>query len=105
MAQKLFVGGLAFTTSNERLREFFSQVDGVESVSVVTERDTGQSRGFGFVEVATAEAAAEAVRTLNGRELDGRQLKVEIAKPPASGGGFRGGPGGNRGRGRPGGRW
>jgi len=98
MAQKLFVGGLSFSTSNERLREFFSQVDGVESVTVVTERDTGQSRGFGFVEVATAEAAAEAVRTLNGRELDGRQLKVEIAKPPSTGGG-------NRGRSRPGGRW
>jgi len=98
MAQKLFVGGLSFSTSNERLREFFSQVDGVESVTVVTERDTGQSRGFGFVEVATAEAAAEAVRTLNGRELDGRQLKVEIAKPPSAGGG-------NRGRSRPGGRW
>ena len=105
MAQKLFVGGLSFSTTNERLREFFAQVDGVESVTVVTERDTGQSRGFGFVEVATAEAAAAAVKTLNGRELDGRQLKVEIAKPPASGGGYRSGSGGGGGRGRPGGRW
>jgi cold-inducible RNA-binding protein len=110
MAQKLFVGGLSFSTSSERLRELFSQVDGVESVTVVTDRDTGQSRGFGFVEMATAAAAEAAVKKFNGQELDGRQLKVELAKPPASGGdrrggGYRGGrPGGGRG-GHSGGRW
>jgi cold-inducible RNA-binding protein len=93
MAQKLFVGGLSFTTSTDRLREIFSQVDGVESVSVVNDRDTGQSRGFGFVEMATAEAAAEAIRKFNGYQLDGRMLKVELSKPSAprtSGGGGRG---------------
>jgi cold-inducible RNA-binding protein len=110
MAQKLFVGGLSFSTSSERLRELFSQVEGVESVTVVTDRDTGQSRGFGFVEMATAAAAEAAVKKFNGQELDGRQLKVELAKPPASGGDRRGGgyrgsrPGGGRG-GHSGGRW
>jgi RNA recognition motif-containing protein len=100
MAQKLFIGGLSFSTSTERLRELFSQVEGVESVAVVTDRDTGQSRGFGFVEMASSEAAAEAVRVFNGQTLDGRTLKVEIAKPQAPrNGGFGGGAG------RRGGRW
>ncbi len=104
MAQKLFIGGLSFNTSTDRLRELFSQVEGVESVSVVNDRDTGQSRGFGFVEMATPEAAAEAVKKFNGVQLDGRTLKVELAKPsaPRTGGGYRagggGGGGGNRGR-------
>jgi len=102
MPHKLFIGGLSFTTSSERLRELFSQADGVESVTVVTDRETGRSRGFGFVEMSTAEAAEAAIRKFNGQELDGRQLKVELAKPPSSGGGGYGGGGG---RGRPGGRW
>jgi RNA recognition motif-containing protein len=105
MAHKLFIGGLSFSTSTDRLRELFNQVEGVESVSVVTDRDTGQSRGFGFVEMATAEAAAEAVRKFNGQQLDGRTLKVEVAKPSAP----RGAGGGNRwggsSRGGGGGRW
>jgi RNA recognition motif-containing protein len=102
MAQKLFIGGLAFSTSTERLREFCSQVEGVESASVITDRATGQSRGFGFVEMASAEAAKAAVQQLNGRELDGRQLRVELANPPSSGAG-RGSSGGGGGRG--GNRW
>jgi hypothetical protein len=69
MAQKLFIGGLAFSTSTERLREFCSQVEGVESASVITDRATGQSRGFGFVEMASTEAARAAIQQLNGREL------------------------------------
>jgi cold-inducible RNA-binding protein len=93
MAQKLFIGGLSFSTSNERLREFFAQAGGVESATVVMDRDTGRSRGFGFVEMATAEEAEAAVKKLNGQELDGRALKVELAKPAgdARGGGSRSG--------------
>lgn len=111
MSQKLFIGGLSFSTSTERLREFFSGLEGVESVTVVTDRDTGRSRGFGFVEMATAEAAAAAVKKLDGQELDGRQLKVELSRPSTggggrSGGGYRGGRGGSGGGGGRGGtRW
>jgi len=99
MAQKLFIGGLSFNTTTDGLRDLFSQVEGVESVSVVNDRDTGRSRGFGFVEMATPEAAAEAIRKFDGYQLDGRTLKVEISKPsaPRAGGGYRSG-GGGRGR-------
>lgn len=108
MAHKLFIGGLAFSTSNDRLREVFAQAGSVESASVVTDRDTGQSRGFGFVEMATAEEAAEAVKKFNGQQVDGRTLKVEIANSKgagggAGGGGFRSRGGGGGGRG--GNRW
>src|SRR5262245_59732133 len=104
MAQKLFVGGLSFSTSNERLREVFAQVGSVESAAVVTDRDDGRSRGFGFVEMATAEEADGAVKKLNSQELDGRTLKVALAKPAGlgggawSGGGSRGAGGHNRSR-------
>ena len=91
MAHKLFIGGLAFSTSNGRLREVFAAIGGVESASVVVDRDTGQSRGFGFVEMESAEAAAEAVKKLNGQTVDGRTLKVEIANSTGSGGGRSGG--------------
>ena len=87
MAQKLFGGGLPFSTSTERLRELFAHVEGVESAPVITDQFSGQSRGFGFVEMATGEAAAEAIRKMNGQELDGRRLTVELAEPPGSGGG------------------
>ena len=87
MAQKLFIGGLAFSTSNERLREVFAQAGSVESAAVVTDRETGRSRGFGFVEMATTEEANAAVKKFNGQELDGRTLKVELAKPAGLGGG------------------
>ena len=85
MAQKLFVGSLSFSTNSEGLREFFGQAGSVLSASVVTDQFSGQSRGFGFVEMATAEEADRAVSELNGRTLDGRTLKVEIAKPKSSG--------------------
>lgn len=102
MAQKLFVGGLSFSTPTERLRDLFNQIDGVESVTIVTDRDTGRSRGFGFVEVGTVEAANDAVAKLNGVQLDGRTLRVEISKPsaPRTGGAYRspGGSGNRRGR-------
>jgi RNA recognition motif-containing protein len=90
MAQKLFIGGLSFSTSDSRLREVFAQVGSVESAAVVMDRDTGRSRGFGFVEMATAEEAEAAVKKFNGQELDGRTLKVELAKPSGQGGGGRG---------------
>jgi RNA recognition motif-containing protein len=102
MAQKLFVGGLSFSTSDTRLREVFAQAGSVESAAVVTDRDTGRSRGFGFVEMATTEEAEAAVKKLNGQEVDGRTLKVELAKP--AGGGARRGAG-SRGGGYDRGRW
>ena len=107
MAQKLFIGGLAFATSSEQLRELFAQAGEVQSATVVTDRDTGQSRGFGFVEMASAEEAAQAVKLLNGKSVDGRTLKVEVANSPQRGAGGGGGGGGFRGRsgGGGGGRW
>ena len=100
MTQKLFIGGLSFQTPTDRLRELFGQIDGVQSVTIVTNRDTGQSRGFGFVEVATSEAANDAVAKLNGVQLDGRTVRVELSKPSAPRDG-----GGSRSRGGFGGRW
>src|SRR5688572_6502307 len=97
MAVKLFVGGLSFSTSTERLREVFAACGAVESASVVTDRDTGRSRGFGFVEMATPEEAEQAVSRLNGSTLDGRTIQVEKAKSPTGGGGDRRGGGGGRG--------
>jgi cold-inducible RNA-binding protein len=93
MAQKLFIGGLAFSTSTERLREVFAAAGQVESAAVVTDRETGRSRGFGFVEMATTEEADKAIAQFNGKDLDGRQLRVE----KASAGGARGGGGNSRG--------
>jgi cold-inducible RNA-binding protein len=104
--QKLFVGGLSFNTTNEGLRQFFTQAGTVVSANVVTDQMTGRSRGFGFVEMSTSEEAQQAVSLLNGRDLDGRSLKVEVAKPKGEGGGRRddrGGRGGARGGGGRGG--
>lgn len=102
MAQKLFVGGLSFNTTNESLERFFTQAGTVASATVIVDQMTGRSKGFGFVEMATSEEAQKAVSQLDGRELDGRQVKVEAAKPKAEGGG-RGGFG-RRGGGGGGGR-
>ena len=107
MAQKLFVGGLPFATSNDQLRDLFAEVGEVASATVVTDRDTGRSRGFGFVEMATMEAAEEAINRLNGRDYEGRRLQVEKAKASPAGGGRparSGGGGGGFGRGG-GSRW
>ena len=87
MAVKLFVGGLSFSTSTERLREAFAACGNVESASVVTDRDTGRSRGFGFVEMATPEEAESAISKLNGTSLDGRTIKVEKSTGSGPGGG------------------
>ncbi len=89
MAVKLFVGGLAFGTSADRLRETFAAMGTVVSASVVKD-PAGQSRGFGFVEMETAEAATDAISRLHGSELDGRSLKVELSqKKERSSGGWR----------------
>lgn len=100
MPVKLFVGNLSFQATEEDLRELFQQAGLVETVRIITDQFTGRPRGFGFVEMATGEDANTAVSRLNGTELDGRQIKVEIAKPAGSGGGGgqrRGGGGGWRG--------
>ena len=87
MAHKVYVGGLSFSTSDERLREMFAGAGGVESAAVVMDRDTGRSRGFGFVEMATAEQAADAVKQFNGQAVDGRTLKVELSTGAGRGSG------------------
>lgn len=100
MAHKLFIGGLSFSTTSDGLREFFAQCGDVTSASVITDQFSGRSRGFGFIEMSTSEEAGRAVSELNGRELDGRNLKVEVAKAKAaatSGGRSNGFGGGNRG--------
>lgn len=104
MASKLYIGGLSYSTTSEGLREFFTQCGNVVSATVITDRFSGQSRGFGFVEMATAEEAQNAISQLNGRDLDGRRITVEISNPQAARpGGNRPGGGGRPGGGRPGG--
>jgi RNA recognition motif-containing protein len=93
MAVKLYVGGLSYSTTAETLREQFGQCGTVESATVITDRYSGQSRGFGFVEMATSEEAQSAISKLNGQRLDGRAITVELANPQGSRpGGGRGGP-------------
>jgi RNA recognition motif-containing protein len=83
MAHKLFVGGLNFATSNERLRELFAECGQVDSATVVTDRDTGRSRGFGFVEMDDA-GATQAISALNGASFQDRNLKVNESQPRES---------------------
>jgi RNA recognition motif-containing protein len=96
MATKLYVGNLSFRTTSEDLREAFSQAGTVESATVIEDRETGRSRGFGFIEMATPEEAAAAIEMFNGKDLGGRNLTVNEAKPKTDrgGGGGRGGYGG-----------
>ena len=107
MSTKLYVGNLSFKTTSQELQQLFSQAGTVDSASVVEDRDTGRSRGFGFVEMATPEEANSAIEQFNGKDLGGRQLKVNEAKPRENRGGGgrgfsnnRGGYGGNGGGGR-----
>jgi RNA recognition motif-containing protein len=104
MASKLFVGGLSYSTTSESLREYFAQCGTVESATVVTDRATGRSRGFGFVEMATEEEAQTAISRLNDKPFEGRRLTVNLSNPQAARP-RTGGPGGGRGgdRSRPGG--
>ena len=100
MSRKLYVGNLSYTTTEQELRDAFSAIGPVASVSLVLDRDTGRPRGFGFVEMETAEAAAEAIEKLNNSELGSRTLTVNLARPKTEGGrgGFGGGGGGRRDR-------
>jgi RNA recognition motif-containing protein len=98
---KLYVGNLSFQTSSDDLQELFAQAGTVESASVVEDRETGRSRGFGFVEMSTNEEGQAAIQQFNGREVGGRALNVNEAKPREDRGG---GGGGNRGGGGGGGR-
>ena len=95
MGRKLYVGNLPYSVNQQSLEEMFSQFGAVDSVNVVTDRDTGQSKGFGFVEMSSNAEAQQAIQGLNGSSLEGREIKVNEAKPKA--------PRDNRGGG--GGRW
>lgn len=102
MSTKLYVGGLPYSVTEQQLNELFSQQGSVSSAKVITDKFTGQSRGFGFVEMSTTEEAQKAISALNGTQMDGRPLTVNEAKPQekrtGGGGGFGGGGGGGRGR-------
>ena len=109
MPSKLYVGNLAYSVSNDDLHELFSQAGQVQSATVITDKFSGQSKGFGFVEMTTAEEVAQAISQFNDTDLKGRNIKVNEARPRESsfGGGNRdrnsgggGGGGGGAGRGR-----
>ena len=98
MAKKLFVGGLSYETTEATLKEAFAQAGTVESANVITDKMSGRSKGFGFVEMSSDEEAQKAIETLNGKEIDGKNVTVNEARPmesrPRDGGfrqGFRGG--------------
>jgi RNA recognition motif-containing protein len=103
MGKKLYVGNLPYSATEDSLTETFSQCGNVESARIITDRDSGRSKGFGFVEMSSDEEAAAAINKLNGTDMGGRQLTVNEAKPQAPREGGRGGGGGGFGRG--GGRW
>jgi cold-inducible RNA-binding protein len=107
MGKKLYVGNLPFSANDESLKEMFTKAGQVESARVITDRDSGRSKGFGFVEMVTEQEAADAITKFNGVDFDGRSLTVNEARPmaPRGGGGtrFGGGDRGNRGGGRQ--RW
>lgn len=118
MAKKLYVGGLSYDTTDESLKEAFEQCGTVASASVIIDKMSGRSKGFGFVEMSTDEEATKAIETWDGQELDGRRVKVNEARPMEDrpprrpgGGGFGGGRSGgfgggrDRGNGGGGGRW
>jgi RNA recognition motif-containing protein len=112
MSMKLYVGNLSFSTSSYDLEEMFGAVGTVESANVVEDRETGRSRGFGFVEMSSKEEGEKAIEEFNGKEIEGRSLTVNEAKPRenrgfgggSGGGGGRGGYGGGGGGGRGGNR-
>ena len=91
MSKRLFVGNLPFQTTEDELREAFSKVGAVESAAVITDKFSGRSRGFGFVEMTNDAEADKAVETLNGFDLGGRQIVVNEARPMRQDGGFGGG--------------
>lgn len=81
MAKKLYIGGLSYSTTEDSLRNAFSQAGTVESATIITDKMSGRSRGFGFIEMSTDEEAQAAVQMWNGKELDGRNLTVNEARP------------------------
>src|SRR6476620_5920634 len=99
MSMKLYVGNLSFQSSSQDLEDLFAGIGAVESASVVEDRETGRSRGFGFVEMANQEDGERAIAELNGTDFNGREIKVNEAKPREDRGGYGGGGGGNRGGG------
>jgi RNA recognition motif-containing protein len=94
---KIFVGNFSFSTTEDDLRELFQPFGNIDSVAVVTDRQTGRSRGFGFVEMSDNGEAEKAIAALNGKEFSGRTLNVNEARPKTDNGGFRGGRQGGRG--------
>jgi len=105
MGNKLYVGNLPFSATDDSLREMFAQAGQVESARIITDRDTGRSKGFGFVEMPTEQEANDAIKKFNGVDFDGRSLTVNEARPmaPRDGGGGGRGPRGGGGGGRQ--RW
>jgi len=103
MSKRIYVGNLSFGTTETTLRDLFGQAGSVAEVKVMLDRETGRPRGFAFVEMSNESEAPAAVAQFNSRELDGRQLKVDIAAERTGGGGGGGGRGGGGGGG--GGRW
>ena len=106
MSTNIYVGNLSFNVDSQQLEELFGQFGDVASANVITDRETGRSRGFGFVEMSDSQAASEAIDKLNGQEHEGRTLTVNEARPREDrrGGGGGGGGGGRGGRGGGGGR-
>jgi RNA recognition motif-containing protein len=107
MENKIYVGNLSFATTEDELRELFAQAGTVSSVALIKDRDTGQSKGFAFIEMANQTDAENAIRMFNGKAVGSRELKVNMARPKEErgsggynkGGGYgHGGPGGNRNR-------
>ena len=103
MSMKLYVGNLSFQTSSDDLQQLFAQAGTVESASVVEDRETGRSRGFGFVEMSSNDEGQAAIQQFNGKEINGRALTVNEARPREDRGGNRGGGGGRGGYGGGGG--
>ena len=101
MSSKIYVGGLPYSTTDDQLQEIFSAHGAVESARVITDKFSGRSRGFGFVEMSSSDEAQKAIQALNGSDLGGRPLTVNEARPQErrSGGGFGGGGGGGGGGG------
>jgi RNA recognition motif-containing protein len=110
MSKKLYVGNLSFQSTESSIQKAFSAFGNVQSINIITDRETGRPRGFAFVEMSSPSEAQAAIDGLNGRELDGRSLTVNVAKerePRGGGGGYGGGGGGygGGGGGGRGGRW
>jgi RNA recognition motif-containing protein len=97
MGKKLYVGNLAYSVGDSQLQQIFEAHGSVQSAQVIMDRDTGRSKGFGFVEMGSDQEAQAAISALNGKEIEGRALTVNEARPKTEGGGGRGGGGGGRG--------